>query len=296
MATLAELLINAEIDPALFAEDVRFIAQDKLSYSVYGYTAPPICNFTDELHYAYEAEDCYYSKYAGEDHINLEQLASDWTVPLSIESYTAAWNAAHNVNVKEEGNVMCEDVEFPVKMEYIGEGNGSFVVLFTDYTEGQVISSQNEFRSVGEWDNVWTSCNVPTAWKPYVEEVKAEWPKIMQAVYEGDESYLIVEFTSEQEGTVIDSNVGLSKGHFSKHWVSCADAEEWKPYVEATQTPSAALPDIPATLTAQDIVKRLEELKMGLNDLEASINEKNDEYSTKWAEYQDLKDQLLELI
>ena len=231
--TLAELLISAEIDPHDFQKGAKYLAQDKLEdFRTFLYSENPLYWGN---HYTPQTATTYLDLFEDNSYIALEQLASDWKTPLSVESYTAAWNAAHNVNVKEEENVMREDV-------------------------------------------------------------KSEWPKIMQAVYEGDESYLIVEFTSEQEGTVIDSNVGLSKGHFSKHWVSCADYGEWKPYTIPTQSPSAALPSIPDLLTAQDIVKQLEGLNVTIKDKCDNINQMNIEYSKLWLEYEELRATLLTLI
>jgi len=293
MATLTELLISAEIDPADFAEDVRFIAQDTLKgNAVYLYSGEPS---KWENHYSRSSHANYVDFPNGDQEILLIKLASDWETPLSIESYTAAWNAAHNVNVKEEENVMCEDVEFPVKMEYIGDGIGSFVVLFTDYTKGEVISSQNEFRPVGKWDNMWIPYNVSTAWKPYVEEDKAKWPKLMQSLYSGQ----VVEFIGQNSGTVIvegKNEHNCCVGSFSDSWLSCYDLDTWKHYIEATQSPSAALPDIPATLTAQDIVKRLEELKMGMDSISKDIGLMQVELSHQKLEYAELRDTLLTLI
>ena len=48
-----------------------------------------------------------------------------------------------------------EELVFPVLMEYVGHGDGMFVLLFTGNTTGVVVYSKNPNRYVGELYNEW---------------------------------------------------------------------------------------------------------------------------------------------
>lgn len=212
----------------------------------------------------------------------------------------------------KEAHVMTTPFTYPCLMQCTEEGE-DLIMEFFDKFNTVTVHSTGYPEDVGihqKWD-LW-HCENTNQWEPYTgrefklstenenivqENVTHEWPKIMEGIFRAKSSILIVKFECEVSGMVLESNLsGYPEGYVSDSWMSCFDAEEWKPYVEATQTPSEPLPDTQATLTATELVKRLEELKHSLDDLEAVIETRKDEYSTKWAEYQDLKEQLLTII
>lgn len=237
MATLAELLIQANINPFELPSDVEYIAQDS------GFTS---CVFTYSTLPHLAVSGCSYeSTYTLEEIEGFlcTECSSDWQTPLHIDTYKQAWEAAKKNNVKEEEIIQ----EYPAH----------------------------------------------------------EWPKIMQLINKiYDSDVLIVEFKSEWEGVVLQTNLRwYEKGYISTGWNSCKDANTWEPYtgtefklpVEATQTPSAALLPSSEPMTAQDIVKllqitwKLAELECQRSDIDVLINEANKEYAN-------LKEQLLTLI
>lgn len=126
--------------------------------------------------------------------------------------------------------------------------------------------------------------------------VTPEWPKIMESIISGS----VVSFNSEFEGDLSGlSPYGSGKlipiGS-AKDWFSCFDKDTWKPYTIPTQTPSEPLLDVPATLTATELVKRLEGLKMALQENDNLSFALNEQHAKLSCEYDSLKEQLLNLI
>lgn len=279
---LAELLISAEIDPNELNGKVKYLAQDASSYTAYSYSEyPPLCNINDRYSGDFVLFTIDYPK----------QLASDWETPLSIEDYTAAWNAAHNVNVKEEENVKSEWPRVMIS-------NNGLIVEFSNEVCGIVLEAGQSGWCNGDHCGCFVSCFDVDCWQPYIEEVKAEeWPKILQGVFSHDtERLLIVEILSENgEGRVLQDSKGaewvinVTVDNLCSLFGTSYGHPYWKPYVSATQSPSAALPDVPVTLTAQDIVLRLEQLKTGIRAMQAIKD-------GLVKEYEELRDTLLTLI